>query len=193
MKSIWQSFNNKGFLICLCVSVFLFGGGIALGLAASPSALTDAGFAVDFGSFAELIKPFSFATMLIIFAKNILSVVLCFVLSPFFLIMPFVSLSFNGLLIGMVSGVVVSEQSVGFLLAGLLPHGIAEVPALLIAGAAAFSFGSTTLRAAFSERGRESFLPDFVRCLRWMAVAVALLFLAAVIETYVTPLFMGVQ
>ncbi|MGE5271976.1 MAG: stage II sporulation protein M, partial [Thiohalocapsa sp.] len=39
----------------------------------------------------------------------------------------------------------VSEYSVGYLLAGLLPHGIIELPALFIGEAAALGFGSAAM------------------------------------------------
>ena len=195
MKSIWQSFKNKGFIVCLCLSVFLFGGGIVLGLVTPHDVFggVSGELASSLSAFEQFVAPFKFTTVMFIFFKNVLSVALCFALSPFFLLVPFLTLSFNGWLVGLVGSIVIGEHSVGFVLAGLLPHGIVEVPALLIGSATAFYFGAMVWGAIFSEKRRQTFAGDFRRCLKWLAVAVALLLVAAVVETYVTPLFLGVN
>jgi len=62
-----------------------------------------------------------------------------FALSPFFCLVPIVALIFNGGLLGFVSAMVIQEKSLGYLLVGLLPHGMFELPALIIGEAVALS------------------------------------------------------
>jgi nitroreductase len=76
------------------------------------------------------------------------------------------------------------------LLAGILPHGILEIPALIIAQAAAMSFGATVVTAVFKKERRNRILPSFKQNLRWLGLALFLLVPAAIIETFVTPLLL---
>ena len=90
--------------------------------------------------------------------------------------------------LGFVSSIVINEESVGFLLAGLLPHGIFEIPALIMGEAAALSFGTMAIVALFRKRSWKLLIPSLKRNLRYLVIAFALLVPAAIIETYITPL-----
>jgi stage II sporulation protein M len=99
------------------------------------------------------------------------------------------ALTVNGWLISFISVAVVQEESLGILLAGLLPHGIFELPALIMGEAAALSFGALTIVALVSKK-KDLLLPGLKQNLRYLLIACALLLPAAIIETYVTPLFL---
>ena len=99
------------------------------------------------------------------------------------------ALTVNGWLISFISVAVVQEESLGVLLAGLLPHGIFELPALIMGEAAALSFGALTIVALVSKK-KDLLLPGLKQNLRYLLIACALLLPAAIIETYVTPLFL---
>ena len=131
-----------------------------------------------------------FAIFAIIFVKNALALVLSFVLSPILCLMPVLSLLLNGGVLGFVSIVVAEQESVGFVLAGLLPHGIFELPALIIGQAAALSFGTTAMLALFQKSKRSLLLPNLKQNLKYVLIAFALLLPAAIIETYITPLLL---
>ena len=92
----------------------------------------------------------------------------------------------NGLLIGVVVGLAGQELSTTVILALLVPHGIIEIPALLIVAAIGLRFGRLTVRYI---RGTESELVT-ERDLReagWLvAVACLLIVVAAYIEANVT-------
>ena len=77
------------------------------------------------------------------------------------------------------------------MLAGLLPHGIFELPAFILGEAAALSFGVVTLLALVKKERRNLLLPAFKRNLRYLAVALVLLVPAAIIEIYITPLLLA--
>ena len=80
------------------------------------------------------------------------------------------------------------QKSLGFLLAGVLPHGIIELPALFIGEAAAFSFGTAVMLSLFSEDRRKQVSSNFKQNAKYLALAVLLLIPAALIEAYITPL-----
>jgi len=173
------------------VAVFLFGIGIAFGLATPagsslPSEYITA-FEEQFAGILALPKPL---IALFIFLKNTSALLISFVLSPILCLVPVLALIINGLMIAFVSTLVIQEESLGFLLAGLLPHGIFELPALILAQAAALSFGTMVVLALFQKERRKLLLPGLKRNLKYLVVALALLLPAAIIETYITPLFL---
>jgi stage II sporulation protein M len=104
--------------------------------------------------------------------------------------MPILALTVNGWLLAVVGAEIVRAESLGFLLAGILPHGILEIPALIIAQAAAMSFGATVVAAVFKKERRSQIPPSFKQNLRWLGLALFLLLPAAIIETFVTPLLL---
>lgn len=114
-----------------------------------------------------------------------------FALGPLFLLFPLLVLVVNGWVIAVVSVEVVKQASLAYLLTGILPHGVVEIPALLLGEAAAFSFGSTLILAFFRRENRAQLRPAVRRSLRYLLVALILFLPAAVIETYLTPWLLG--
>jgi stage II sporulation protein M len=97
----------------------------------------------------------------------------------------------NGWILAIVSTIVVEEESLGFVLAALLPHGIIEIPALMLGEAAALSFGATITLSLFNREKRKLVMPNLKQNLKYLSLAISLLLPAAIIETYVTPLFLS--
>jgi len=174
------------------IAIFLLGAGLIVGLTAPNS--VDGVISQDITALQELSDILgslpSALIAVIIFVKNASVLVLSFAFSPLLCLMPILSLTVNGWLIAFVSTAVVQERSVGFLLAGLLPHGIFELPALILGQAAALCFGTTAMLALFKKEKRNLLLPSLKKNLRYVMIAVGLLIPAAIIETYVTPLFL---
>jgi len=173
------------------VAIFLFGIGLALGVS-TPAGIVSL-LSEDIAALKELgdvLAPFSFLTFLFILAKNVSALLISFVLSPILCLVPVLSLTVNGWLIAFVSAAVAKETSLGFVLAGLLPHGIFELPALILGQAAALSFGTMVILALL-KRGRGNLLlPSLKQSLRYLVIALALFLPAAIIETYLTPLLL---
>ena len=181
--------SYKGWILA---AILLFGVGIAFGLA-TPTDIADL-FAEDLAALEQLsrlLAPFSIFTAIFIFVKNASALMISFIFSPIFCLVPILTLTVNGWLLGFVSSAVVSEKSFGFLLAGILPHGIFEIPALVLGGAAALSFGTMTIVALLKKERGKLLLPIFKQNLRYLVVAIALLVPAAIIETYITPMLLG--
>lgn len=96
------------------------------------------------------------------------------------------SLALNGLLIGAVVGIAVQQASPVAVFALIAPHGVIEIPALLIVAAIGLRFGRLTVRYL---RGKETVLVT-ERDLReagWLlVVAIVLILIAAYVEANVT-------
>ncbi|MFC2021046.1 stage II sporulation protein M [Chloroflexota bacterium] len=177
----------------LLLAVFLFGIGVAWGLATpvdEPSLLAEDIDAL--GELADFLAPLPHVSFFIfVFLKNVSALLISFAFSPVFYLVPVIALILNGGIIGFVSALVLQEKSLGYLLAGLLPHGIFELPALIIGEAAAFSFGTAVILALFKKERGNLVLPNLRQNLRYLAIAIILLLPAAIIETYLTPLLLG--
>jgi len=174
------------------IAIFLFGAGLIFGFV-SPTGITSLS-AEDIATLkqlSELLASLPLAlTALFLFIKNASVLLLSFVLSPIFCLVPILALTVNGWVIAFVSTTIIQEESLGYLLAGLLPHGVFELPAFILGEAAALSFGTMAIVALFSKERRNLLLPNLKQNLRYLMIALALLLPAAIIETFVTPLLL---
>ena len=107
------------------VAIFLFGIGLAFGLitpTSVPSPIAEDITILE--EFVSLLASLPLAlVVVIIFMKNASALLLGFVFSPILCLVPILTLTLNGWLLGWVSVVVSQEESLGFVLSGLLPHG----------------------------------------------------------------------
>jgi len=75
-----------------------------------------------------------------------------------------------------------------FLLAFVLPHGVFEIPAIIITGAALFQVGATLTAPARGRTISEALVESLANWLKvLLAVAMPLFLLAAILEIYLTP------
>lgn len=172
------------------IAIFLFGVGLVIGVATPSELSLPYEYIAGLKELSRILVPFTPLTAIIIFIKNTSAMLISFVFSPVLCLVPILTLTVNGWLMGFISAAVVQEESLGYVLAGLFPHGIFELPALIIAQAAALSFGTMAILVLFRRRRRNLLLPHLYRNLRYLVIACALLLPAAIIETYVTPLLL---
>jgi stage II sporulation protein M len=155
----------------LLASVVLFVTGLIIGLATPPSIsnlLSEEVAALE--EFAELLTPLPNLTIfLVILMRNVSAVLISLVLSPFLCLVPVIALVANGWLVGLVSIAVLQQKPFTYLLAGLLPHGIIELPALFIGEAIALSTGIAIIMAVFSSESRKKLLPRLGLNIRYLA------------------------
>jgi stage II sporulation protein M len=123
---------------------------------------------------------------------------LLFGLIPF-LFLPVIGIAANGLQMGLVSSVsMIQGKAVGrIFLFGILPHGIIEIPAILMAGSLGLYLSIQVLKKIFRPRQINLFRPQqdsppFRQILKrtvlaWAAVVFPLLIAAAMIEAFLTP------
>ena len=169
------------------VAVSLFGVGLVVGVFTPINVSLAREALVSLEELGQLLSPFSILTAVLIFIKNASALVFSFILSPLLCLVPIISLTINGCIISLVSTIVVEEESLGFLLVGLLPHGVFELPAFIIGQAAALSFGAMVLVALFRKEKRGLLMGGLKQNLKYLALALVLLLPAAILETYVTP------
>ena len=175
------------------VAVALFSIGLVFGLSLPDSntgALSAETNALEqLATFINSLPPLAMFGLILL--KNVTAVLFGFIMSPLFLVVPVLSLVLNGWLIGAVAGTVVAEQSVGYLLAGLLPHGVFELPALFMGEAAALSFGLAAMQSIAFRGKRDQLTVTLKSDLKYLGISLALFVPAALMETFVTPLFLG--
>ena len=129
--------------------------------------------------------------MLIIFAKNLFTSAMAMFLGLGLGVIPLVVVSSNGFLLGIVGYGAVEKAGISFLLAGILPHGIIELPVVLVSIAIGFRLGYLLALTLAREKVNLSgeVKTAFHLLVRWVA---PLLFLAAIIETFITPIAISV-
>jgi len=145
---------------------------------------------VDLLEMLEGLPPLLFA--LFIFVNNVITLVVSFALAPLLGIFPIFVVAFNGWLIGVVVSGIVQSEGAGYAVAGLLPHGIIEIPAFLLGEATALSFALVLVTSIFRRESRARLFPSFVRHAKLLGLAAALLLPAALIETFITPRLLGI-
>ena len=129
--------------------------------------------------------------MIIIFLKNLLASAMAMLLGLGLGIIPLLVVTSNGFLLGIISYSAVQQNGLLFLAAGILPHGILELPAVLVSIAIGFRLGyllALTLAREKADLAEETRIA--VRFL-WRYIT-PILFLAAAIETFITPIAISV-
>jgi len=128
-----------------------------------------------------------------IFLNNSIKGVLMIFLGALFGVIPAVFLLINGAVIGYLIHIssIHGENLFNLIVKGLLPHGIIEIPAILIACAFGLHFGSMVATRIFRSSNRVvSHATDWPAFMRKTLTAsiwiVILLFIAAIIESTVT-------
>lgn len=111
-------------------------------------------------------------------------------------IIPAVLLFYNGFIIGsflgyLMHGITINHSNLNLvdILSYLLPHGIFEIPAFIIAGAGGFRFTSIIIDLVNSLRGKPYVNNDYQKfkdSLALLVIAVVLLVIAAIIEANFT-------
>jgi stage II sporulation protein M len=105
-------------------------------------------------------------------------------------VLPLFFVVFNGFFIGWVAYSLGSSVGLGFVVAGLAPHGVFEIPAILLAMSMGVSLGYAVLN---SLKGKGGLWGEARTALGFFLTRVfPLLILAAVIEVTITPLIMNV-
>lgn len=163
-------------------STGVFAGGIVLGL--------EIGGAVDHllvASIEQRIRQLGPVSALLAYAANNWSVMTAQAFSGFaFGIPTLATLAFNGVNVGTLYAL---ESQPTILLAFLLPHGIFEIPALLLSGALGLHLGGVGARAVFGSATRRDVADAVDRAFRISVGLAVLVGTAAVLEAFVSPYY----
>jgi stage II sporulation protein M len=138
-------------------------------------------------SFGWILNLSPLERMFEIFMNNARNSLLALVLGVLFGIVPLLVITVNGLIIGMVSEIFAGQKGIPFLLAAILPHGIIELPMILISAAIGLRLGHVMYLYI---KGKGTNLKhEFKNAILFYFTRIApLLLVAAIIETFVTPL-----
>ncbi|WP_094226899.1 stage II sporulation protein M [Methanolobus psychrotolerans] len=137
---------------------------------------------------AEMIKGLSpLEIMLLIFVNNAVKMFFAVLLGFALGIIPFGFLVLNGFVLGVFAHFQVVENGTLFIIAGLTPHGIIEIPMLIVSSAIGMKIGYVALQTLRSEPAdlKAEIIRGIKFYLHWLF---PLIFLAAVIETFITPI-----
>lgn len=136
----------------------------------------------------------------ILFLHNLRAVAMIAVLGLALGIYPTFAMAFNGAIIG-IFGVFTAQQTSWLtFMAGILPHGILEIPALIIGAGVGLRLGigplfakprSPFIRMDEKDRSWRGYRQELISALQVLAFAAVLLFFAAIIEVNITPLVLA--
>ncbi len=128
--------------------------------------------------------------LIFIFSNNVLKSFASMILGIGFGVVPVLFVILNGLIIGIVVAVIGAKMGLFLTAALLIPHGILEIPAILISSSYGVNLGIEAFRKF---RGADV---DLNRSLlehlkKFAKIPLPMLLIAALIETYITPLVAG--
>ena len=174
------------------LSVFLFGLTAVMGYY---TAAFDPKFASTWTQELQMLKWIMnqppILIMIIIFLKNLLASATAMLLGLGLGLLPLMVVTSNGFLLGIVGYGAIQKEGWLYLAAGILPHGIIELPVVLVSIAIGFRLGHLLILSMLREKadlsGEIRMAVHFL--IHWIT---PLLFLAAAIETFITPVIISV-
>jgi stage II sporulation protein M len=120
-----------------------------------------------------------------LFFNNLEACILLFLGGASFGILTLFIMSLNGIVIGAVTEIISHGHSAIFIAAALLPHGIFEIPAFIIAGALGFCMAQSLIAEWY---GAADTAADAGRLARiFLLYVLPLIAVAAVVEAFITP------
>ncbi len=145
------------------------------------------GYLEKFFSGFEFLKGYrSEVLVLIIFLNNAIKSLVFMLAGFFFGIAPILFIATNGFLLGIV--LAVKEVDFGFfrVLSFVVPHGIFEIPAVILASAQGVLLGYRFYESLFKGKEFKRHVKDSV--VFYLKYVIPILLIAAFMEVYVTPL-----
>jgi stage II sporulation protein M len=176
----------------LLVIVFVFFGSLLTGYvsAANFPEMADTLMKSFSSRFGPLLSMSPLYIMLAIFLNNAFVSLVSLILGIAIGIFPLLFIASNGYLVGVISYIVSQEKGYLFILMALLPHGIVELPMVFLSASIGLRLGH---HAFLNLIGRPAELKkEFKRGLKfYFHWIMPLLFIAAIIETFITPLILS--
>ncbi|MDO9096693.1 MAG: stage II sporulation protein M [Candidatus Methanoperedens sp.] len=184
-KDLEYLYSLRKYLLLITGIFFFF---VIIGFAVSLKNPESSAYLIDLfkETFGWITKLDPFERMLAIFKNNALNSLFALVSGIGFGLVPLVLIAVNGLFLGMVVEIFSTEKGVLFVLAAVLPHGIIELPMVFLSASIGLRLGHGMYR--FLKGERTNLKQEFKQGLWFYVVRILpLLFVAAVIESYVTP------
>lgn len=190
-NEVFPTLRENSFLIFFSLGLFLFSSvsGIYIFrilLDNNPEVINSflKQFEEIFGPMKELS---SFELLLTIFYVNTRTSFLIMMLGAILGLFPFISLWANGTVLGILYGKYMAEGgSTMVFLMGILPHGIIEIPAILIAASQGFRLAKDVLSPPDGLTRSEIARINITKGIKLFALILPLLLIAAIIEVYIS-------
>jgi stage II sporulation protein M len=124
-----------------------------------------------------------------IFFNNAFTGFLAILLGVVLGIFPFFCLFGNGEILGILAFFTSQKLSLSTFFVGILPHGIIEIPVLILVCASGIRIGKVIINKLFRGKG-EAKKELSLALIFFLKILLPFLFLAAIIETFITPQFL---
>lgn len=125
--------------------------------------------------------------LILVFLNNAIKALFVIIFGVFLGVPSILFIAFNGLIIGMVITAFKAPANYGLIAAALAPHGVIEIPALILATALGMSIGIESLRFFIRQPSMTRIQLRFCLKIYWQWILPGLL-VAALIEIFITPL-----
>lgn len=140
-------------------------------------------------SFGDAKDLQGFGLMAFIFFNNISKSLIALLSGFFFGLGPVIFILSNGFIIGLVLYSARIKLGLAATLAGILPHGIMELPAVFIAAGAGLWLGISLYRKL---RFSQPFYPIFKTAMKiYFTIVIPMLLLSALIEAFISPIILN--
>ncbi len=132
----------------------------------------------------------SLLLVLLIFINNAVKALGIILLGILLGLPPLLFIGLNGFILGGLGSALESVKGWTYVVASFVPHGVIEIPVILLAAALGLTVGMESLKWLVRRESRVKLqLSDSLRVyLRWVLPGLAI---AAIIEVFVTPLLIG--
>lgn len=190
-NQVFKTIKENKFLIFFSIGLFLFSS--ISGVFIFQVLLDNNPEIIDsfVDQFKEMFGPISelspFQLFLTIFYVNTRTSFLIMMLGALLGIFPFISLWLNGTILGILFGKYIAEGGnyLGFMM-GILPHGIIEIPAIIIAASQGFRLGKEVVSPPTGLNRSEAIKLNITKGIKLFVLILPLLLIAAVIEVYIS-------
>ena len=142
----------------------------------------------DIGEMFAIIEALNpLGIMLIIFLNNSIKCLMALLFGIGFGLIPLAFVTYNGFLIGTISLVIGRLEGLLYVLLAIVPHGVIELPMVIISASIGVRLGHDLLNTLVGKKAdiKKDFKKGTSFYVNWI---LPLLFFAAVIETFITPL-----
>ena len=190
-SAVNESFTARYLSVLLpytILSAIVFAIGVAAGMTAlvwlPRAAASVEGSVAEFVQLVHGLGPLGLFAFIVI--NNVVKAAVMMCLGIVFGLIPILFLVSNGIMLAVAAAIIAEQAGALVAVAGLLPHGIIEIPAVLLAAAAGLRLGAVALERL--KRPGIELKTELVKAWRFfVALVLPALVLAAVIETVVSP------
>jgi stage II sporulation protein M len=188
---VTQIIRQKGLIRSLILATGIFFVSLVLGTLIGRN--TVEGLMRQFGVVLEPLASMgmlSIVLVLIIFINNAIKALGLVFLGILLGLPPLLFIGLNGFIVGGLGSVLESVEGWRYVMASFVPHGVIEIPVILLAAALGLTVGMESLKWLVRRESRVKLqLSDCLKVyLKWILPGLAV---AAIIEVFVTPLLIG--